>query len=105
MSQVKLKLNQLVSIRISDVSPENLLDFELKENSELEFFWHAADFLKTGFDEFGGFPNAVKRKIDGYETLDKGWYGSMVQGQSMSVLSRAYFMKKFVEKSSSEEYL
>lgn len=106
MSKVKLRFDKLVSVRISDVCAENMFNFELKESSELEFFWNAVDFLKNEYDEFGGYPNTVKRKIDGYDSLDKGWYGSMVQGQSMSVLARAYFLEKSSASadSSNDEY-
>jgi hypothetical protein len=103
MNQVKLRFDRLMSVRISDVCAENMFNFELKENSELEFFWNAVDFLKNEYDESGGYPNVVKRKIDGYETLDKGWYGSMVQGHSMSVLARAYFLQKTAD-STGDEY-
>ena len=103
MNQVKLRFDRLMSVRISDVCAENLFNFELKENSELEFFWNAVDFLKNEYDESGGYPNTVKRKIDGYDTLDKGWYGSMVQGHSMSVLARACFLQKTTD-STGDEY-
>merc|ERR1712226_1084295 len=70
------------------------LQLSLKQRPELELFWKSVDSLTSDYDDAGGYPMPVTRKIEGYDNLEPGWYSAMSQGQAMSVLARAYHLSK-----------
>ena len=67
----------------------------LATSHHLAQFYYAADWLVSHQDKHGGWPIAVTRKLaDGQLELPPGWYSAMAQGQSISVLVRAYLRTK-----------
>ncbi|VDI69298.1 heparosan-N-sulfate-glucuronate 5-epimerase [Mytilus galloprovincialis] len=67
----------------------------LSSAAHLEHFFDAANYLVNQQDDQGGWPIMVQRKlVPAVLELDAGWYSAMGQGQSISLLVRAYIVSK-----------
>lgn len=67
----------------------------LSSSAHFDHFLNAANYLFTHQDDKGGWPIMVQRRlIPGVLELDPGWYSAMGQGQSISLLVRAYIVSK-----------
>lgn len=97
-SKNKKKASRLMLHRILriDFYGSGYVDNVVLANSHhLAQFYYAADWLVRHQDKRGGWPIAVTRKLaDGQLELPPGWYSAMAQGQSISVLIRAYLRTK-----------
>lgn len=70
----------------------------LSSTAHLDHFFNAANYLLNHQDYKGGWPIMVQRRlIPGVLELDPGWYSAMGQGQSISLLVRAYIVSKEVK--------
>lgn len=63
--------------------------------AHIDHFFDAANYLVNKQDDKGGWPIMVQRKfVPSVVELEPGWYSAMGQGQSISLLVRAYIVSK-----------
>ncbi|XP_073845187.1 D-glucuronyl C5-epimerase [Musca autumnalis] len=64
----------------------------LSTSNHLAHFYDAAEWFIAHQDlRTGGWPNPVRRSLNGFAELKPGWLSAMGQGHAISVLARAYW--------------
>lgn len=64
----------------------------LSTYDHMAHFYDAAEWFIHNQDlKSGGWPNPVKRSLNGFTELKAGWLSAMGQGHAISVLARAYY--------------
>ncbi|XP_067631602.1 D-glucuronyl C5-epimerase B [Eurosta solidaginis] len=90
--QPKMRRNELRVTSVAFLGVGFFDNITLSTYDHLAHFYDAAEwFLHNQDSKSGGWPNPVKRSLNGFTELKAGWLSAMGQGHAISVLARAYY--------------
>ncbi|XP_061396807.1 D-glucuronyl C5-epimerase B [Musca vetustissima] len=88
----KVKRSDLRVISIAFMGIGFFDNISLSTSNHLAHFYDAAEWFVGHQDlRTGGWPNPVRRNLNGFAELKPGWLSAMGQGHAISVLARAYW--------------
>ncbi|XP_059224462.1 D-glucuronyl C5-epimerase isoform X2 [Stomoxys calcitrans] len=88
----KVKRSDLRVLSISFMGIGFFDNVSLSTTNHLAHFYDAAEWFINHQDlRTGGWPNPVRRSLNGFTELKPGWLSAMGQGHAISVLARAYW--------------
>ncbi|XP_023296487.2 D-glucuronyl C5-epimerase B isoform X1 [Lucilia cuprina] len=91
-SGIKIKRSELRIVSISLMGIGFFDNITLSTYNHLAHFYDAAEWFVNNQDlRTGGWPNPVRRSLNGFAELRSGWLSAMGQGHAISVLARAYW--------------
>lgn len=91
-AHVKLKRNELRLMSVSFMGVGFFDNLTMSSSNHLANFYAGAEWLVNNQDkETGGWPNPVRRSLNGFPELKAGWLSAMGQGHAISVLARAHW--------------
>ncbi|XP_054738605.1 D-glucuronyl C5-epimerase B [Anastrepha obliqua] len=91
-SQLKIRRNELRVTAVAFLGVGFFDNITLSTYDHLAHFYDAAEWFIHNQDlKTGGWPNPVKRSLNGFTELKAGWLSAMGQGHAISVLARAYY--------------
>ncbi|XP_037949871.1 D-glucuronyl C5-epimerase B [Teleopsis dalmanni] len=91
-SAIKVRRSDLRVLSISFLGIGFFDNITLATSNHMAHFYDAAEWFVNNQDmKTGGWPNPVKRSLNGFAELHAGWISAMGQGHAISVLSRAYW--------------
>lgn len=89
---VKIKRSDLRILSISFMGIGFFDNITLSTYNHLAHFYDGAEWFVNNQDlRTGGWPNPVKRSLNGFAEIRSGWLSAMGQGHAISVLARAYW--------------
>lgn len=89
---IKVKRSDLRIVSISFMGAGFYDNLTMATADHLAHFYDAAKWFVNNQDkETGGWPNPVRRNLNGFAELKAGWLSAMGQGHAISVLARAYW--------------
>lgn len=98
-AHVKLKRSDLRLVSVSFMGVGFFDNLTLSTSNHLANFYAGAEWLVQNQDkETGGWPNPVRRSLNGFPELKAGWLSAMGQGHAISVLARAYWHSHGIQK-------
>uniref|UniRef100_A0A1A9VX68 heparosan-N-sulfate-glucuronate 5-epimerase n=1 Tax=Glossina austeni TaxID=7395 RepID=A0A1A9VX68_GLOAU len=90
-SPIRVKRTDLRILSISFLGVGFFDNISLSTYDHMANFYDAAEWLVNNQDHTGGWPNPVRRSLNGFAELKAGWLSAMGQGHAISVLARAYW--------------
>lgn len=90
--QSKIRRNELRVTSLAFLGVGFFDNITLSTYDHMAHFYDAAEWFIHNQDlKSGGWPNPVKRSLNGFAELQAGWLSAMGQGHAISVLARAYY--------------
>ncbi|XP_018796093.1 PREDICTED: D-glucuronyl C5-epimerase [Bactrocera latifrons] len=90
--QSKIRRNELRVTSLAFLGVGFFDNITLSTYDHMAHFYDAAEWFIHNQDlKSGGWPNPVKRSLNGFPELRAGWLSAMGQGHAISVLARAYY--------------
>uniref|UniRef100_W8AM00 heparosan-N-sulfate-glucuronate 5-epimerase n=1 Tax=Ceratitis capitata TaxID=7213 RepID=W8AM00_CERCA len=91
-SQSRIRRNELHVSSVAFLGVGFFDNITLSTYDHMAHFYDAAEwFIHHQDTKTGGWPNPVKRNLNGFTELKAGWLSAMGQGHAISVLARAYY--------------
>ncbi|XP_017460616.1 PREDICTED: D-glucuronyl C5-epimerase [Rhagoletis zephyria] len=91
-SPLKIRRNELRVTSVAFLGVGFFDNITFSTYDHLAHFYDAAEWFIHNQDlKTGGWPNPVRRSLNGFTELKAGWLSAMGQGHAISVLARAYF--------------